>query len=276
MPFVTTPQNYSLPVDTTTCTDGIVKCMVNTLTNAEICMIFVPVVLYWVYSGILYVVTNINSEIIQKYKIPQSGRALNKVDPIKVLVSVLSQHLVQMICSVLFVNIFRDTTQDVEGWLLMIAKIWAGTFVMDSYQYWLHRYFHYNKFLYKSFHSVHHRLLSPYAFGALYNHPVEGFLLDTVGGGISSFLLNMHPWTSCVFFSLATLKTVDDHSGYNWPWDPFHILFSNNAAYHDLHHYGVGKMYNFSQPFYTFWDKLMDTELRVPKEEESKNQKKIA
>lgn len=47
---------------------------------------------------------------------------------------------------------------------------------MDAWQYALHRSFHESRFLYKHFHSHHHRLYVPYAFGALYNHPLEGVL----------------------------------------------------------------------------------------------------
>lgn len=46
-------------------------------------------------------------------------------------------------------------------------------FVMDAYQYWVHRWMHTNRWLFKHFHSWHHRVYCPYAIGALYNHPVE-------------------------------------------------------------------------------------------------------
>eukprot|EP01126_Amoeba_proteus_P027216 TRINITY_DN2701_c0_g1_i1.p1 TRINITY_DN2701_c0_g1~~TRINITY_DN2701_c0_g1_i1.p1 ORF type:complete len:182 (-),score=17.53 TRINITY_DN2701_c0_g1_i1:102-647(-) len=153
-----------------------------------------------------------------------------------------------------------DDQAKMEEWWLVIVKLAIGIVFMDTYQYWMHRLVHYNKFLYKHFHSVHHRLYCPYAFGALYNHPVEGLFMDTFGGGIPALFLDMHPWTSCIFFSLATLKTVDDHCGFVWPYDIFHFFFSNNAKYHDVHHWGKGRMYNFSQPFFTFWDKVMLTD----------------
>ncbi len=119
---------------------------------------------------------------------------------------------------------------------------------------------HCNRFLYKHIHSVHHRLVVPFAFGALYNHPVEGLLLDTVGGGLPSLLLDMHPWTSCLFYCLATLKTVDDHCGFALRYDPIQRAFRNNASYHDLHHWSKGIKYNFGQPFFTFWDVWMGTD----------------
>ena len=61
------------------------------------------------------------------------------------------------------------------------------------------------------------------------------------------------------FFTGSTLKTVDDHCGYALPFDPLQHLTSNNAGYHDVHHQSWGIKTNFSQPFFTFWDRLLGT-----------------
>lgn len=61
------------------------------------------------------------------------------------------------------------------------------------------------------------------------------------------------------FFSFSTVKTVDDHCGYSLPWDPMQHITSNNAAYHDIHHQTWGIKTNFSQPFFTFWDRILNT-----------------
>jgi len=63
--------------------------------------------------------------------------------------------------------------------------------VVDTWQYFLHRAMHMNKYLYTTFHSRHHRLYVPYAYGALYNHPAEGFMLDTLGTGIAYLISGM-------------------------------------------------------------------------------------
>lgn len=111
-----------------------------------------------------------------------------------------------------------------------------------------------------TFHSRHHRLYVPYAFGALYNHPVEGFLLDTAGTGVGFLTSRMTNRQSMWFFTCSTIKTVDDHCGYAFPWDPLQHLTYNNAAYHDIHHQSWGIKNNFSQPFFIFWDRLMGTQ----------------
>jgi sphinganine C4-monooxygenase len=139
-------------------------------------------------------------------------------------------------------------------WQIMVAML-----VMDTWQYFVHRYMHINKFLYRNLHSRHHQLVVPYAYGALYNHPVEGLIMDTVGGVLSFLFSGMTPRTSIFFFSFATIKTVDDHCGLCLPWNPFHWVFYNNSAYHDVHHQLHGTKFNFSQPFFIVWDKWLGT-----------------
>lgn len=131
--------------------------------------------------------------------------------------------------------------------------------IVDTWQYFLHRAMHMNKWLYTTFHARHHRLYVPYAYGALYNHPFEGFLLDTCGAGIAYLLTGMTCRQSMWFFTMSTVKTVDDHCGYAFPWDPLQHVTSNNAGYHDVHHQSWGIKTNFSQPFFTFWDAILGT-----------------
>ncbi|KAI0180044.1 fatty acid hydroxylase superfamily-domain-containing protein [Hypoxylon sp. FL1284] len=156
------------------------------------------------------------------------------------------------------------------NWELLVAKaiyhviipafqFFVGVVVLDTWQYFLHRLMHQNKWLYTTFHSRHHRLYVPYAYGALYNHPFEGFLLDTAGAGLAYKLAFMTPRQGIVFWSMSSIKTVDDHCGYALPWDPLQRITSNNAAYHDIHHQSWGIKTNFAQPFFTFWDKLLGT-----------------
>jgi sphinganine C4-monooxygenase len=144
-------------------------------------------------------------------------------------------------------------------WLIPAIQFTVAMFIVDTWQYFLHRAMHMNKWLYTTLHSRHHRLYVPYAFGALYNHPIEGFILDTLGTGIAYLITGMTIRQGMWFFTCSTIKTVDDHCGYAFPWDPLQRITSNNAAYHDVHHQSWGIKTNFSQPFFTFWDRLLGT-----------------
>ncbi|KZP26681.1 hypothetical protein FIBSPDRAFT_887171 [Athelia psychrophila] len=154
-----------------------------------------------------------------------------------------------------------DAVYFVYWWAIPAAQFFLAMFVIDTWQYFLHRLMHVNKWLYKQFHSTHHRLYVPYAFGALYNHPVEGFLLDSLGAVLGEALSMMSVRQTILFFAFSTLKTVDDHCGYNFPCDPLQFLCGNNADYHDIHHQVIGIKSNFSQPFFIHWDTILGTRM---------------
>ena len=109
-------------------------------------------------------------------------------------------------------------------------------FILDTWQYFWHRAMHVNKWMYRHIHSWHHRLYVPYSYGALYNHPVEGFILDSAGALVAQAITGMTTRQAMLLFGFSCFKTVDDHCGYNLPLDPLQIFMSNNADYHDIHH----------------------------------------
>lgn len=88
---------------------------------------------------------------------------------------------------------------------------------------------------------------------------MEGFLLDTAGAALAYKVSCMSARLGMWFFVGSMMKTVDDHCGYALPWDPLQRLTANNAAYHDIHHQSWGIKNNFSQPFFTFWDRILGT-----------------
>ncbi|KAK6332203.1 hypothetical protein TWF718_002730 [Orbilia javanica] len=140
-----------------------------------------------------------------------------------------------------------------------LLRLGLAIFILDTWQYFWHRLMHQVPFLYRTLHSRHHRLYVPYAFGALYNHPLEGLILDTMGAGLAFKVSGMSMKGSVFFFGFSAMKTVDDHCGYKLPFDPLQIIFSNNAEYHDIHHQGWGIKHNFSQPFLICWDRWLGT-----------------
>ncbi|KAL8280169.1 hypothetical protein RQP46_007499 [Phenoliferia psychrophenolica] len=146
-------------------------------------------------------------------------------------------------------------------WGVPIAQFFLAAFILDTWQYFWHRYFHENLFLYRKVHSWHHRLYVPYAFGALYNHPLEGFILDTLGSVLAESGAGMTTRQAMLFFALSTWKTVDDHCGFALPWDPVQHLFGNNADYHDIHHQIGGLKKNYSQPYFIHFDLLFGTRM---------------
>ncbi|ERM94444.1 hypothetical protein AMTRI_Chr04g190020 [Amborella trichopoda] len=230
------------------------------MVSDEVLGTFMPILVYWVYSGIYFSLNRFDNYRMHSRKDEEIKNLVSKGTVVK---GVLLQQSIQALVALslfMVTSTNEETTSFSQPSLFMYAKWFLiAMLVMDTWQYFIHRYMHHNKFLYRHIHSQHHRLVVPYAFGALYNHPLEGLLLDTVGGALSFLLSGMTPRASIFFFSFATIKTVDDHCGLWLPGNLFHIFFQNNTAYHDIHHQLYGNKYNFSQPFFIVWDKILGT-----------------
>ncbi|XP_023889481.1 sphinganine C4-monooxygenase 1 isoform X2 [Quercus suber] len=221
---------------------------------------FVPILVYWLYSGIYVLLGCFENYRLHSKKDEDEKNLVSKATVVK---GVLLQQTIQAIVAILLFKVTgndgSDATVPPSSLIALARQFITAMLVLDTWQYFMHRYMHHNKFLYKHIHSLHHRLVVPYSFGALYNHPIEGLLLDTVGGALSFLLSGMSPRASIFFFSFATIKTVDDHCGLWLPGNLFHVFFKNNTAYHDVHHQLYGSKYNFSQPFFVMWDRILGT-----------------
>lgn len=223
---------------------------------------FAPIVVYWLYAGMYQLLPPLD-----RYRLhTRKEEAQKNLVPISAVVKgVLLQQLVQAtVAHALFLvtaKLSLTGTQVQPSIPVQLIQVLTAMVVMDTWQYFVHRYMHQNKFLYRHIHSQHHRLVVPYAIGALYNHPLEGLLLDTFGGAISFLISGMTARTAVFFFCFAVVKTVDDHCGLLLPSNILHIVFQNNTAYHDIHHQFQGAKYNYSQPFFSIWDKILGTHM---------------
>lgn len=262
----------------------------------EYLALVMPVLVYWT-MGLMFQYFN-DHNMFMKYRLhtPEELEKRNKCTMFQVVRSVIMQHAIQSVAGVLFSKLDepqRTGFEEYEIWQIQqrSADMTGGKFrlgqsaawyiyyitepgirilvafvLLDTWQFFLHMLMHRSTFLYKQLHSVHHRLYVPYAFGALYNSLLEGFLLDTLGTGLAQLATGLTPREAIVFYTFSTMKTVDDHCGFALPYDPFQLIFPNNAAYHDIHHQHFGIKTNYAQPFFVFWDKLFGTEYKGTKE----------
>jgi sphinganine C4-monooxygenase len=148
---------------------------------------------------------------------------------------------------------------EAEPFLVAAARFGVAMLVLDAWQYFMHRLMHSVPYMYRRFHSWHHRVAAPYAYAAQYGHPVDAVLTETLSGAAAYLASGMSPRVAAAFFVFATVKGVDDHCGVAAPWNPLHAAFRNNTAYHDVHHQRGGGRRNFSQPFFVVWDRLLGT-----------------
>jgi sphinganine C4-monooxygenase len=229
-------------------------------TTAKVLFIVSPVCCYWIAGTLLHLF--LSTKASEKWRIHQkSVEDRNRVNLREAIKWVLFQHVLQMFLA--YIAFDEPFMEEPEHIFIHIVKFISAMILLDTYQYWFHRWAHTNKFLYNNFHSWHHRLYCPYPLGALYNHPLEGIFMDTLGGVVAIQLSGMHQSTALLFACFSTLKTLFDHCNLVFPANPF-AVFKNNSLYHDFHHQPIGLNYNLSQPFFTFWDDVMGAKWTPP------------
>ncbi|KAF8948285.1 hypothetical protein BGZ52_007034, partial [Haplosporangium bisporale] len=227
--------------------------------------LLLPIIVYWVYSLAFHWISIKEFGWFEKYRIhDKEEETRNRVSLPEVIKAVIIQQLLQTALGFIVVvaddsdMIFDDdlSLARYQTWITSalavvgiqlsqatianmahvcyfylesMIRFFVAMSFLDTWQYFLHRLFHNVPYLYKHFHSRHHRLYVTYSFGALYNHPFEGFLMDSIGASLAFLVSGMGNRGALAFFSFSTLKTVDDHCGYNLPFNPLQRLFWNNA-----------------------------------------------
>ena len=100
-------------------------------------------------------------------------------------------------------------------------------FLADQWFYWIHRLCHYNKFIFKYIHSVHHNWVHPISVSTLYVHPIEHIIINLGSFLIGPILFPTSPFFLYIWTAVSTLNSVLAHSGTK-------IIFDDST--HDIHH----------------------------------------
>jgi sphinganine C4-monooxygenase len=80
---------------------------------------------------------------------------------------------------------------------------------------------------------------------------VEAFIHDILGPYLASHCVGLSDLECTFFYTLATVKAVDDHAGVQLPWNPIRLwglFFGNGLVYHNIHHqvWGLKVSYHYS------------------------------
>jgi len=130
--------------------------------------------------------------------------------------------------------------------------------VNDFLFYWTHRMFHSHPWIYKTFHSQHHRFITPIAYAAEYASIPESLLANLIPTIVGPFLLKSHLFTITAWLLFALTETLDAHSGFRFPYsiwrlfDP--VLLGPDG--HDWHHSHNRGNYGL----FKFWDWICGTD----------------
>lgn len=191
--------------------------------------------LYWGIGGFYVFLDVINPAWSKKYKL-QSGKnePVEKVKLLRVLLRVVFN---QIIVGPLFVTVFypilcmRGMHQKIRSLptlMEFVLQFMACIVIREFYFYYSHRILHMKQF-YERFHKRHHEWQAPIAVSAIYCSPLEHVWSNLGPVGLGPFLLGSHYITTLCFGFYAILMTLQDHSGYCFP-------YYFNPSHHDYHH----------------------------------------
>jgi len=93
--------------------------------------------------------------------------------------------------------------------------------------FYIHRFLHLNKQMYQAVHKVHHTWTAPISLAAIYCHPLEHILGNSIPLLMGPLLCRSHIFTTVVWLCSYMLHSLGTHSGF---W------FCDDEGMHDEHH----------------------------------------
>lgn len=149
---------------------------------------------------------------------------------------------------------------------VLFEQVLVAFLVGDFLIYWEHRVMHTIPYLRKNIHSWHHHYHIPFSWAGGIVHPLEDLVV--IGTQVAAPIsFQHHPFSFWVFAVLWVHLLVEEHSGHDLFWAPYHWMpfarcaCGSGAKLHDIHHYKVTKNYGF---VLGVWDHLFDTAEPVP------------
>ncbi|XP_030060684.1 cholesterol 25-hydroxylase [Microcaecilia unicolor] len=151
----------------------------------------------------------------------------------------------------------------------VLLDTFACLLLFDFQSFVWHVVHHRIPWLYKTFHKLHHKHTSTSVLVTHYSSAWETLSLGFFAG-VCPIVMKCHPMTEMIFFIVNIWLSVEDHSGYEFPWSlhklvPFGLC--GGPPHHDIHHMKFRSNY---APYFTHWDRLFGTLAHSHPEEKSK------
>jgi len=195
----------------------------------------VSFVVYW-SVGCIYIFLDVfNPQWSRKYK-----TQLGKNEPVshKKMVQVIKRVLYnQIVIGTLysfvgyFFLVFRGNAhkiREIPTLFQFIVHIALCIILREIHFYYSHRILH-KKWFYEKFHKKHHDWTAPIAVSAQYAGIIEHIFSNLFPVTVGIFYLGLPLLTSLMYLLHVTMRTLNDHSGYNFP-------YYYSSIRHDWHH----------------------------------------
>ena len=124
----------------------------------------------------------------------------------------------------------------------------------DCFIYMLHRFVFHNRFLYKTWHSLHHSYKNPVSWMTRIFEPIEA-ITTILGFFLPTILIPLPFYAFYLCLIVTQIWSVIQHTDHDFP-QGWTIMMP--PGQHRLHHYYGQVNYNFGL-FFQFWDRLLGT-----------------
>lgn len=130
------------------------------------------------------------------------------------------------------------STADIPEYHVFLAQVLFFIMVEELAFYTVHRIIHL-PCLYSKIHKVHHEFYDTISLATEYAHPVEFILGNMIPVGLGPMLMfrRFHYVSLIAFITVRLMFSVENHSGYEFPWALTRPLpFEATGDYHNHHH----------------------------------------
>ena len=153
---------------------------------------------------------------------------------------------------------FYESVAD-YGWLYTVMSLPIVLVLHDTYFYWVHRMMHHPR-LFSWMHKVHHLSRTPTPWAAYSFAPPEAFMM-AVFVPLVIWAIPLHASVTFIWVTIQIFRNAQGHSGIEfhpkgWVDGPFDRF--TTVTHHDMHHQKFNGNYGL---YFTWWDRLMGTEL---------------
>ena len=141
-----------------------------------------------------------------------------------------------------------DLTYDNFISIETLIKLLACLFISEFVFFYTHKIGHI-PYIYIKIHKIHHEWVIPCAVSASYSHPLEFIFCSLPSFLLPPFITNLNGYAMKLWFILATISVINDHSGYK---------FVSSIRHADHHHYN-----NRNYGFLKILDIIHGTEIPI-------------
>ncbi|XP_028661847.1 cholesterol 25-hydroxylase-like protein 2 [Erpetoichthys calabaricus] len=216
---------------------------------------FLLVTLFTILDVLAYILPGIN-----QYKIHSKKQVtLNEI--LKTLGLTVYNHLVFIFPATVAQWYWRPPVplpKEAPSLLEFVFGILGCTILFDFQYYLWHMLHHKIKWLYTTFHAIHHEFYEPFSLVTQY---LSAWELICVGfwTTVDPIFFQCHCLTAWSFMVFNVWISIDDHCGYDFPWSMHNLIpfgLWGGSIKHYAHHQKPST--NFA-PFFSHWDWLAGT-----------------